>query len=57
MRLLRAELAHLEQPARLERLAGYLSLAPAQAAREAPVEGLSELAARPSAPPRTEPAR
>ena len=44
VRLLRAELAHLEQPARLERLSGLLGLAPAQAAREAPVEALPDLA-------------
>lgn len=45
LRLLRAELAHLEQPARLERLsAAYLGMAPAGGAREAPVESLSELA-------------
>ncbi len=44
VRLLRAELAHLEQPGRLERLSGYLGLAPARAEREAPVAALSDLA-------------
>ncbi len=44
VRVLRAEIAHLEQPARLERLSGLLGLAPAQAAREAPVEALPDLA-------------
>lgn len=44
VRLLRAELAHLEQPGRLERLSGYLGLAPARAEREAPVSALSDLA-------------
>lgn len=57
VRLLSAELAHLEQPARLERLStAYLGLAPAQAKREAPVDSLAELAhqapaAAPVAPP------
>ena len=47
VRLLRAELAHLEQPARLERLSTtYLGLAPVAAAREAPVDSLAELARR-----------
>jgi cell division protein FtsL len=45
VRLLRAEVAHLEQPARLERLATlYLGLQPQDARREAPVDGLTELA-------------
>ncbi|CAN5143645.1 cell division protein FtsL [soil metagenome] len=47
VRLLQAEIAHLEQPERLERLSGgYLGLRPADARREAPVEGLGELAHR-----------
>ncbi len=47
VRLLKAEIAHLEQPERLEHLAGsYLGLKPADARREAPVDGLSELAHR-----------
>ena len=45
VRLLRAELAHLEQPARLQRLSSaYLGMGPAGGAREAPEESLSELA-------------
>ncbi len=45
VRVLKAELAHLEQPARLERLsAAYLGMAPAGGAHEAPVESLSEVA-------------
>ena len=57
VRLLKAEIAHLEQPDRLERLSGgYLGLKPADARREAPVDGLGELAHRlvtatPAAPP------
>ena len=52
VRLLRAELAHLEQPARLERLsAAYLGMAPSGGAHEAPVESLSEVArAQPLSP-------
>ena len=46
VRLLRAEVAHLEQPARLERLSGYLGLQPALAAHEAQVRSLSDLAQR-----------
>lgn len=46
VRLLRAELARLEQPARLERLSAYLGLAPAPAAREAQVAALPDLARR-----------
>ena len=59
VRLLKAEIAHLEQPTRLERLSGgYLGLQPADARREAPVEGLSELAHRlePARPPSPVPA-
>ena len=52
VRLLRAELAHLEQPARLERLStAYLGLSPVDAKREAPADALSELARQPAAPP------
>ena len=44
VRLLQAELAHLENPARLERLsAAYLGLRPMTAQRETPPEGLVEL--------------
>ena len=44
LHLLRAEMAHLEQPARLERLSAYLGLQPAQARREATPEALGDLA-------------
>ena len=45
--LLRAEVAHLEQPERLERLSiAYLGLKPQDARREAPPEGLTEVAHR-----------
>lgn len=45
MRLLRAELAHLEQPERLERLSSqYLALAPVPAKRETVPDGLTEIA-------------
>lgn len=49
IRLLEAEVAHLEQPERLERLArGYLSLAPLAARQEASIDGLPQVAnARP----------
>jgi len=57
VRLLRAEVAHLEQPRRIERLSTrYLGLQPVAARREAPAEALTEIAregaARPPAPPR-----
>jgi len=42
--VLRAEVAHLEQPERLERLSvSYLGLQPQDARKESAVEGLSEL--------------
>jgi hypothetical protein len=45
VRLLKAELAHLQSPARLERLStAYLGLQPLPAGREAPLESLGELA-------------
>lgn len=45
IRLLEAEVAHLEQPERLERLArGYLSMAPLSARQEASVDTLSTVA-------------
>lgn len=57
VRLLRAEISHLEQPARLERLSStYLGMAPLQAPREAPVDGLAELAHQTSAVPAAGPA-
>jgi hypothetical protein len=45
LRLLKAELAHLEQPQRLERLSTqYLALAPVPAKRETVPDGLTEVA-------------
>lgn len=47
LRLLRAELAHLQRPERIEQLASaYLGMAPAAAKREVQPEGLSEVAHR-----------
>ena len=47
LRLLRAELAHLEQPERLEALSSrYLALRPIPAEREALPDGLAEVARR-----------
>jgi hypothetical protein len=49
-RLLKAELAHLEQPERLEQLSSrYLSLQPIPAQRETMPDGLAEVARRPQA--------
>ena len=45
IRLLTAEVSHLEQPARVERLAtAYLGLAPVSVKRETTVDGLTEAA-------------
>jgi len=45
LRLLKAELAHLEEPSRLQRLSSdYLGLKPVAAAREAPADSLVEVA-------------
>lgn len=50
VRLLRAEIAHLEQPERLEELSTrYLALGPVPAQRETMPEGLAEVARRPRA--------
>ncbi len=47
LRLLRAELAHLERPERIEHLATtYLGMVPVPAKREALPEGLSEVVHR-----------
>jgi cell division protein FtsL len=47
IRVLEAEVAHLEQPERLERLArGYLEMAPVAARQEASVDTLAEVANR-----------
>ena len=53
VRLLKAELAHLEQPERLERLSTqYLALAPVPAKRETVPDGLTEIARQAGAEPR-----
>ena len=52
IRLLQAEVSHLEQPARIERLSEtYLGLAPVAFKREADLDALPELARKPLAPP------
>jgi hypothetical protein len=52
IRLLQAEVSHLEQPARIERLSEtYLGLAPVGARREANLNDLPELARKPVALP------
>ncbi|HZZ67019.1 MAG TPA: hypothetical protein VFE18_02500, partial [Phenylobacterium sp.] len=51
VRLLQAEVSHLEQPARIERLSEtYLGLAPVSERRVADLESLPELARKPIAP-------
>ena len=51
IRLLQAEVSHLEQPARIARLSeAYLGLAPVSIKREATLEALPDLAARPAVP-------
>jgi hypothetical protein len=48
IRLLQAEVSHLEQPARIERLSEtYLGLAPVSLKREADPEALADLARKP----------
>ena len=52
IRILNADLAHLEQPARLEQLSGqYLGLAPVAAKHETTPESLMEIARQAEAPP------
>ncbi len=52
IRLLQAEVSHLEQPARIERLSEtYLGMAPVAFKRQADVEALPELARKPLAAP------
>lgn len=52
IRLLKAEVSHLEQPARIERLSEtYLGLAPVPIRREATLDALPELATKPVAAP------
>jgi len=54
IRLLQAEVSHLEQPARIERLSeAYLGLAPVSIKREADAEALPQLARKPLALPAT----
>jgi hypothetical protein len=52
IRLLQAEVSHLEQPARIERLSEtYLGLAPVAFKREASADELLDLAHKPLTPP------
>jgi len=51
MKLLRAEVAYLEQPERIERLSSQLGLAPITAQREAALDALPALAAAGTPPP------
>jgi hypothetical protein len=52
IRLLQAEVSHLEQPARIERLSEtYLGMAPVALRREADPEALADLARKPLALP------
>ena len=54
IRLLKAEVSHLEQPARIERLSEtYLGLAPVPIKHEAGPDALAALASQPIAPPKT----
>lgn len=57
IRLLQAEVSHLEQPARIERLStAYLGLAPVAITRETTTEDLPEVARKPVALPPPAPA-
>jgi cell division protein FtsL len=50
VRLLRAEIAHLEDPSRIERLSTqYLNMKPVDAKREAAPEALPQIAGQPAA--------
>jgi cell division protein FtsL len=52
IRLLQAEVSHLEQPARIEALSeAYLGLAPAPMKHQASLEQLADLSKKPLAPP------
>jgi hypothetical protein len=52
VRLLQAEVSHLEQPARIERLSEtYLGLAPVSERRVADLDALTDLARKPITPP------
>src|SRR4030095_15117460 len=53
IRLLQAEVSHLEQPARIERLSeAYLGLAPVNFKREISTEALAYAAGKPIEPPK-----
>jgi cell division protein FtsL len=53
IRLLQAEVSHLEQPARIERLSeAYLGLAPVNFKREISTEALAYVAGKPIEPPK-----
>jgi hypothetical protein len=57
IRLLHAELAYLEQPARIERLSeAYLGMKPASGKRETTVEGIGQIARAPAPTPASAPA-
>lgn len=57
IRLLKAEVAYLEQPERIERLSQlYLHLAPMSGKRETDPEGLQDIIHRPAPQPETAPA-
>jgi hypothetical protein len=52
IRLLQAEVSHLEQPARIEALSeAYLGLAPAPLKHQADIDQIAQLAGKPLAPP------
>jgi hypothetical protein len=54
LRLLQAEVAHLEEPARLTRLSAEIGLGPTNAKHEAPPEALAEVARAALAPEKAE---
>ncbi len=56
VRLLQAEVAHLEQPRRIESLAQAAQLAPIAADRETSEDALIDVARRPAKPSKTAPA-
>lgn len=57
IRLLKAEVAYLEQPERIERLSQlYLHLAPMSGKRETDAEGISDLVHKPAPQPEAAPA-
>jgi cell division protein FtsL len=55
IRLLDAEVAHLEEPARIEHLSEtYLGMAPVPIKREVDADSLAEVSIHPAAPPKPE---